>query len=555
MPKQKMSISFRVDSGVIEHNNREIIAANVDPARINDNITYTQIDLRSFYHQLFDEALAGYNDKQNRADRKIPDYYEHIKKSGNAKLFYEVVVQFGDMQECGLNSENWKTSQTMLNEYMQEFEKRNPNLKVFNAVMHLDESTPHLHIDFVPVSKKNAKGLAVKNSMSGALREQGFSSSNKMKNEWTAWSESERSYMEEILHKHGWLRDDKNIHRGHLSVDEYKELAHQVQSLQVIKNRITELKKKNEREYTPEEITLIKNQNDFLRAEITKRNETISTLSKQATADFIPVDLFSEDKLQYVADGLRQAKIPFVEENTTLYIPSYAVKTANAISSHYKPSEKLLSIREQTALDIDILVYSSESIDDLLVKLKKRGYEIKHGKYIAVKAPSAERYVRVKSLGDEYLPQSLERRIANRYVYTHKVQERMNKSSDIEKKICAAILETTVSIRTFRITPKKSIQKKAYSYTNDSNLNYLVKQLQTIEEFGLTSHESIYSKAQELQHTIHELRSHGVNADIQQNGLKRVKELIRAYEDIVEGNYIDSLIRKQKETKHLKMPT
>lgn len=422
MPEQKMSIPFRVDSGFIEHNNREIIAANVDPARINDNITYTQIDLRSFYHQLFDEALAEFNDKQNRADRKIPDYYEHIKKSGNAKLFYEVVVQFGDMQDCGLNSENWKTSRTMLKEYIQEFEKRNPNLKVFNAVMHLDESTPHLHIDFVPVAKKNAKGLAVKNSMSGALREQGFSSSNKMQNEWTAWSESERSYMEEILHKHGWLRDDKNIHRGHLSVDEYKELAHQVQSLQVIQNRITELKKKNEREYTPEEITLIKNQNDFLRAEITKRNETISTLSKQATADFIPVDLFSEDKLQYVADGLRQAKIPFVEENTTLYIPSYAVKTANAISSHYKPSEKLLSIREQTALDIDILVYSSESIDDLLIKLKERGYEIKHGKYIAVKAPSAERYIRLKSLGDEYLPPSLERRIANRYVYTRKVQ-------------------------------------------------------------------------------------------------------------------------------------
>lgn len=550
MPEQKMSISFRVDSGVIEHNNREIIAANVDPARINDNITYTQIDQRSFYHQLFDEALAEYNDKQNRADRKIPDYYEHIKKSGNAKLFYEVVVQFGDMQDCGLNSENWKTAQTMLNEYMQEFEKRNPNLKVFNAVMHLDESTPHLHIDFVPVSKKDAKGLAVKNSMSGALREQGFSSSNKMQNEWTAWSESERSYMEEVLHKHGLLRDDKNIHRGHLSVDEYKELAHQVQSLQVIQNRITELKKKNEREYTPEEITLIKNQNDFLRAEITKRNETISTLSKQATADFIPVDLFSEDKLQYVADGLRQAKIPFVEENTTLYIPSYAVKTANAISSHYKPSEKLLSIREQTALDIDILVYSSESIDDLLIKLKERGYEIKHGKYIAVKAPSAERYIRLKSLGDEYLPPSLERRIANRYVYTRKVQERMNKSSDIEKKICAAILEATVAIRTFRITPKKTVQEKVYSYTNDANLNHLVKQLQTIGEFGLTSRESIYAKAQELQHTIHELRSHGDNADIQQNGLKRVKELIRVYEDIVEGNYIDNLIRSQSFKSH-----
>lgn len=550
-----MSISFRVDSGVLEHNNREIIAANVDPARINDNIIYTQIDLRNFYHQLFDDSLAEYNSKQNRADRKITDYYEHIKNSGKGKLFYEVVVQFGDMQECGLNSENWETAQDMLDEYMRDFEKRNPNLKVFNAVMHLDESTPHLHIDFVPLTKKNRKGLPVKNSMSGALREQGFSSSNKMQNEWTSWSESERSYMEEILHKHGLLRDDKNIHRGHLSVEEYKVLAHQAQNLQIIQNCITELKKKDNCEYTAEEIALIKNQNDFLRSEITRRNETISMLSKQAAADFIPVDFFSEDKLQYVADGLRRAKIPFVEENAALYIPSYAMKTANAISSHYKPYEKLPYIREQMAFDIDRLVYSSESIDDLLDKLKERGYEIKRGKYIAVKAQSAERFVRLKSLGDEYLTASLEKRIANRHVYTRKVQERMNKSCDIEKKFCAAILKTTIAIRDFHITPKKSIQKKVYSYTNDANLNYLVGQLQTIGEFGLTSRDSIYEKAQELQHTIHELRSHGDNADIQQNGLKRVKELIKAYEDIVEGNYIDNLIRKQKETKHLRMPT
>ena len=153
-------------------------------------------------------------------------------------------------------------------------------------------------------------------------------------------------------------------------------------------------------------------------------------------------------------------------------------------------------IREQMAFDIDRLVYSSESIDDLLDKLKERGYEIKRGKYIAVKAQSAERFVRLKSLGDEYLTASLEKRIANRHVYTRKVQERMNKSCDIEKKFCAAILKTTIAIRDFHITPKKSIQKKVYSYTNDANLNYLVGQLQTIGEFGLTSRDSIYEKAQ-----------------------------------------------------------
>ena len=220
-----LSISFRVDSGFLDHNNLVITAHNVDISRTSDNITYTKIDLHDFYEQIFGEALAEYNAKQKRADREIPDYYEHVKKSGKGKLFYEAVVQFGDLHDCGVGSENWNTAKSMLNEYMLDFEKRNPNLKVFNAVMHLDESTPHLHIDFVPVAHKGQRGMPLKNSMSGALREQGFSSSNRMENEWTAWSESERSFMEQILLKHGLRREDKNVHRPHLSVEDYKRAA------------------------------------------------------------------------------------------------------------------------------------------------------------------------------------------------------------------------------------------------------------------------------------------------------------------------------------------
>ena len=217
-----LSVSFRVDSGFLDHNNRVITAHNVDVSRTGDNVTYTKIDLHDFYERIFGEALAEYNAKQKRADREIHDYYEQVKKSKKVKLFYEVVVQFGDLHGCGVGSENWKTAQAMLDEYMQKFEKRNPNLKVFNAVMHLDEATPHLHIDFVPVAHKGQRGMPLKNSMSGALREQGFSSANRMENEWTAWSESERSFMEQILLKHSLRREDKNVHRPHLSVDDYK---------------------------------------------------------------------------------------------------------------------------------------------------------------------------------------------------------------------------------------------------------------------------------------------------------------------------------------------
>ena len=277
-----LSVSFRVDSGFLDHNNRLITAHNVDISRTSDNVTYTKINLR-------------------------------------------------------------------------DFEQRNPNLKVFNAVMHLDESTPHLHIDLVPVAHKEQRGMPLKKSMSGALREQGFSSSNRMENERTAWAESERSVMEQILLKHGLRRENKNVHRPHLSVEDYKKAALEARNISEINAHITALKKKSEKELTSEDAALLNNQNDFLRAEIMKRNETISDLSKRANAAFVPVIVYNPDKLQYIADGLARAKIPFVAESNTLYIPDYALETARAISRHYKPSENATSIREQIKLDIDRL--------------------------------------------------------------------------------------------------------------------------------------------------------------------------------------------------------
>lgn len=541
-----LSVSFRVDSGFLDHNNRIITAHNVDISRTSDNVTYAKIDLHNFYEQIFGEALAEYNAKQKRADRQILDYYEHVKNSGKGKLFYEVVVQFGDLHDCGLGSENWNTAQAMLDEYMQKFEKRNPNLKVFNAVMHLDESTPHLHIDFVPVARKGQRGMPLKNSMSGALREQGFSSANRMENEWTAWSESERSFMEQILLKHGLRREDKNVHRPHLSVEDYKKTALEAERISEINAHLTALKKKPERELTSEDAVLLNNQNDFLRAEIMKRNETISDLSKRANAAFVPVIVYNPDKLQYIADGLTQAKIPFVAESNTLYIPDYALETARAISRHYKPSENVTSIREQIKLDIDRLVYSSDSFEDLLARLKECGYEIKQCKYISVKAPSAERFVRLKTLGEEYLPKNLERRIAESGRFAHCVREKAQNANPVENRFHSVILNVTTAVTQFLLEPKKSNARRHYCFQNDARINYLSEQLATIGEFGLTSRDSIYVKAQNLQRTIHKMRSNGENSEPEETNLKRINELIKSYEEIVEGNYIDNLIKAQK---------
>ena len=458
-------------------------------------------------------------------------------------------MQFGDLHDCGVGSENWKIAKTMLDEYVQDFEKRNPNLKVFNAVMHLDESTPHLHIDFVPVSHKGQRGMPLKNSMSGALREQGFSSSNKMQNEWTAWSESERSVMEQILLKHGLRREDKNVHRPHLSVDDYKKAAHEAELISSINAHINELKKKPAEELTTEESTLINNQNDVMREKITELRREFEDMSKKAGADFVPVSIYSPDKLQYIADGLARAKIPCVAESNTLYVPDYALKTAQAIASHYKPDDKAPSIREMIKLDIDRLVYRTETLDDLLYRLQERGYEVKEGKYISVKHPSAERFVRLKNLGDEYLPKNLEQRIAEKDMFTDRVRCEAQNASPIEKRFHITILNVASAVKQFRLEPKKTDKRRYYFFQNDARINYLSEQLVTIGEFGLTSRESIYAKAQELQRTIHQIRSQGDNPEEQEKALKRINTLIKAYEEIVEGNYIDNLIKAQQEEK------
>lgn len=448
------------------------------------------------------------------------------------------MVQFGDIQTCGLKSGKWEDAKILLHEFMHDFEKRNPNLKVFNAVMHLDEATPHLHIDFIPVAHNTKKGLPVKVSMKGALREQGFTSANRLQNEWSAWEERERKVMTEILRKHDLERDVKDVHREHYSVDEYKKYAAQRTEIAKINSHINQLKKKNPAELTPDEVELIVNQNDFMRSEIQKRDEKISSLSRKLGAKFVAFDIFSEDKLQYVAAELEKANVPFVEESNTLHIPGYAQKTASAIVETYKPI-KSDGIHDRIRLEIDRLVYCSKSLDDLFALMTDRGYQIKSGKYIAVKPTFTERFVRLKTLGNAYLPKNLEQRIAERDIFSNAVREKFATANALEKQFHVTVMNMMIAVKQFRLEPRKIDPKLIYAFKNDANINYLSEQLCTISEFNFTTKEQMYAKAEELK------------AANDTAALKRVTDLIKAYGRIVEGNYIDNLIKAQGERKKM----
>ena len=192
----KRTIIIAKGKGSIGHNNRDFKAENVDPDRVKFNTCYINEDLKEVYKNLFGEALKNHNDKQKRNDRKIPDYYEKIRIAKQEKLFYEIIVQVGDFENMNAITDNGKLAEEILHKYMADFQKRNPTLYVFSAHLHMDEATPHLHIDFVPYTSTNKRGLETKNTLKGALNQLGFSGGTKSSTELTQWQDSEKKLLQ-----------------------------------------------------------------------------------------------------------------------------------------------------------------------------------------------------------------------------------------------------------------------------------------------------------------------------------------------------------------------
>lgn len=217
------SISIELGKGVLDHNNRKFIAENVDRERTKNNVEFKNIPLENAYHTLFDDALQRYNDMQKRADRKIDNYLEHIQKSKQEKPFYEIIVQVGNHNDMGVGSHNESLAKAILEDYMRSLESRNPNLFVFNATLHMDEATPHLHIDFIPFTTESKRGLDTRVSMKQALERQGFRGSGRSDTETMAWLQSEKEALVSIMERHDVEWEHQGNQREHLSVLEYKK--------------------------------------------------------------------------------------------------------------------------------------------------------------------------------------------------------------------------------------------------------------------------------------------------------------------------------------------
>lgn len=219
----KRTISAEVGKGSVSHNSRKFNAKNTDPERSHLNIDYCNENIKTVYHQMFDKALEKYNAKLTRADRRIDNYYEKIRNSKQEKPFHELILQIGNKDDMSAVGENGQLAKQVLDDYYQGFQRRNLQLRVFSAHLHMDEATPHLHIDFVPFTTDSKRGLETRVSLKQALAAQGFKGGTRSETEWYQWVQSEKEHLAAEMERYdiGW--EHKDSHEKHLSVYDYEK--------------------------------------------------------------------------------------------------------------------------------------------------------------------------------------------------------------------------------------------------------------------------------------------------------------------------------------------
>lgn len=267
----KRTISGMVGKGSFSHNNRDFIAKNVDESRISENVIFCHENLHQVYQLLFGEALKRYNSRQKRSDRKIADYYKHIQSGHQEKLYHEVIFQIGNGKDTAIGTQEADQAKRILVEFMSEFRVRNPFLYVFSAHIHMDEATPHLHIDFVPYVTGSKRGLDTRVSLKKALAAQGFKGGSRGDTEINQWIYAEKQVLAQVMEHHGmeWVQLD--THNEHLSVLDYKK--------QEREKEVAQLDIQIEKQNT--NLQQLDNEQKSLKMDISQTEKSLETVRKQ----------------------------------------------------------------------------------------------------------------------------------------------------------------------------------------------------------------------------------------------------------------------------------
>lgn len=220
------------------------------------------------YKRIFDAAVKEYNSKQKRKDRQIKNYYQQVKSAAQKHPVYEMIVSVGNAD----NPPPTHTAKEIMRQFVDDWQKNNPNLELIGAYYHADElGVPHCHLDFVPVARGFRRGLQVQASYTKALEQQGFSrTGRKTETPQICWQRAENARLEKLCRERGLEIEHTQRGQGlqHLSVEQYKEQQrlrnqqHQIEQqrqqqrqqqaeLQKEQQRLQQQREKTEREAQP----------------------------------------------------------------------------------------------------------------------------------------------------------------------------------------------------------------------------------------------------------------------------------------------------------------
>ncbi len=351
--------------GSVNHNSRKFHAKNTDPERSCLNVEYCNENVKDVYHELFDEALAWYNEKQTRSDRRIDDYYEKICSGKQEKPFHEIILQIGDKDNMGAKTENGQLAAKVLDKYMRDFQRRNPTLRVFSAYLHMDEATPHLHIDFVPYTTGSKRGLDTRVSLKQALSALGFKGGTRRETELNQWVAYEKEQLAAVMLEHGIEWEKKGTHEKHLSVLDFekkewaKEVAELEQSISDGKERLSDIQIQHRK--AVQETEQIRQKGEAIRQEVSELSETSDLLKEQATT-------LAEDKKKLLSDNVKLEKQQKkLQQDIEKMVQSKAVMERNI---HAYDEDEKWQLPETAAL-MSAKAYKDKKAFPLVEKLKE----------------------------------------------------------------------------------------------------------------------------------------------------------------------------------------
>ena len=361
----KRTISFMTGKGSVNHNSRKFHAKNTDPERSCLNVEYCNGNVKDVYHELFDEALARYNEKQTRSDRRIDDYYEKIRSGKQEKPFHEIILQIGDKDNMGAKTENGRLAAKVLDKYMRDFQRRNPTLRVFSAYLHMDEATPHLHIDFVPYTTGSRRGIDTRVSLKQALSALGFKGGTRRETELNQWVAYEKEQLAAVMREYGIEWEKKGTHEKHLSVLDFekkeraKEVAELEQSISDGKERLSDIQIQHRK--AVQETEQIRQKGEAIRQEVSELSETSDLLKEQATT-------LAEDKKKLLSDNVKLEKQQKkLQQDIEKMVQSKAVMERNI---HAYDEDEKWQLPEPAAL-MSAKAYKDKKAFPLVEKLKE----------------------------------------------------------------------------------------------------------------------------------------------------------------------------------------